>query len=146
MQALGGVRSDFDVQLGNSILARVHLTIRTGPGSIPDFDVRHIEPRMAEAAQVRLRFKLPDGETSRLIERTIAASDMRNARAPGGDFAFAAAVAAYGQLLRGDELMMGFSHDDVGTLAGRQTNFWRQEFLELNDLAGAANPKGRSGG
>ena len=102
--------------------------------------------RMAEAAQVRLRFKLPDGETSRLIERTIAASDMRNARAPGGDFAFAAAVAAYGQLLRGDELMMGFTHDDVGTLAGRQTNFWRQEFLELNDLAGAANPKGRSGG
>jgi glutamate dehydrogenase len=51
MQALGGVRSDFDVQLGNSILARVHLTIRTGPGSIPDFDVRHIEARMAEAAR-----------------------------------------------------------------------------------------------
>jgi len=51
MQALGGVRSDFDVQLGNSILARVHLTIRTGPGRIPDFDVQQLEGRMADAAR-----------------------------------------------------------------------------------------------
>jgi glutamate dehydrogenase len=59
MTALGGVRSDFDVQLGNAILARVHLTIRTGPGRIPDFDVRQLEARMADAAR-RWEDKLRD--------------------------------------------------------------------------------------
>jgi glutamate dehydrogenase len=51
MSALGGVRSDFDVQLGNTILARVHLTIRVGPGRIPDFDVRQLEARMTDASR-----------------------------------------------------------------------------------------------
>ena len=51
MEALGGVRADFDVQLGNTILARVHLTIRTGPGRIPDFEVRSLEARLTEAAR-----------------------------------------------------------------------------------------------
>jgi len=43
-------------------------------------------------------------------------------------------------------LMMGFGHDDVGELAGRQTNFWRQEFIELNALASAMEPQTRTGG
>ncbi len=99
--------------------------------------------QMAEAAHVKLRFKLPDGDTSRLIERVVSTSELRGAtQMPQGDFAFAAAVAAYGQILRGDELMMGFGHDDVGELAGRQSNFIRQEFLELNALAGAARGGG----
>ena len=102
--------------------------------------------RIAEAAHVRLRYKLPDGDTSKLIETVVASSDLRRAGNPRGDFAFAAAVAAFGQILRGDELMMGFTHDDVGNLAGRQSNFWRQEFLELNSLAGSMNPERRGGG
>ena len=51
MEALGGVRADFDVQLGNTILARVHLTIRTGPGLIPDFEVEALEARLTDAAR-----------------------------------------------------------------------------------------------
>ena len=39
-----------------------------------------------------------------------------NARAPQGDFAFAASVAAFGQLLRGDELMMDFQICQFGHL------------------------------
>ncbi|BDW83204.1 hypothetical protein MACH24_26420 [Erythrobacter sp. Dej080120_24] len=91
--------------------------------------------RMAEAAHIKLRFKLPDSDTSELIDTVVMSDALLNARAPSGDFAFAAAVAAFGQVLRGDELMMGFTHDDIGALAGRQNNFWRQEFLELNQLA-----------
>ena len=111
-----------------------------------DRPARAATDRIAEAANVKLRYKLPGGSRSRLIEQQVMSSAFANARAPRGDFAFAAAVAAYGQLLRGDELMMDFSHDDVGRLAGRQANFWRQEFLELNALAGAANPVARGGG
>jgi len=91
--------------------------------------------RLAEAANVKLRYKLPDGDTSKLIEQVVPAKALRSAAAPQGDFAFAAAVAAYGQVLRGDELMQGFSFEQVGTLAGAQDNFWRQEFLQLNALA-----------
>ena len=99
--------------------------------------------QIAEAAFVKLRYKLPDGDTSKLIERVVSSHDLRGAnRQPTGDFAFAAAVAAFGQILRGDELMMGFTHDDVGELAGRQNDFWRQEFLELNAIAAAT----RNGG
>ncbi len=91
--------------------------------------------QLAEAATVKLRYKLPDGDTSKLIEQVVASSAFRNAAAPKGDFAFAAAVAAFGQVLRGDELMQGYGFDDITTLAGAQDNFWRQEFVQLNELA-----------
>jgi len=93
--------------------------------------------KLAEAANVKLRYKLPDGDTSKLIEQVVASSAFQSAGAPKGDFAFAAAVAAYGQVLRGDELMQGFGFGEIGALAGSQDNFWRQEFLRLNELAGS---------
>jgi Ca-activated chloride channel family protein len=98
--------------------------------------------RLAEAAHIKLRFKLPDGDTSALIDTTVMSDALTDAQSPRGDFAFAAAVAAFGQILRGDEMMMGFTHQDVGELAGSQDNYWRQEFLQLNALAAGM----RSGG
>ncbi len=92
--------------------------------------------RSGELANVKLRYKLPDGRTSRLIERPVLPLRSPLAR-PGGDFAFATAVAAFGQTLRGDELMNGFSPADVAALAGVQNDFWRQEFLRLVGVAGA---------
>ncbi len=93
--------------------------------------------RSGELAFVKLRYKLPDGKTSRLIERPVSASLMRNAAQPGGDFAFAAAVAAFGQSLRGDSMLNGFSHARIAALAGRQNDFWRQEFVRLVGVAGS---------
>ncbi|MEM9501220.1 MAG: von Willebrand factor type A domain-containing protein [Pseudomonadota bacterium] len=91
--------------------------------------------RMAEAAHVKLRYKLPNGSKSRLIDYVVTSDQLRRAKAPQGDFAFATAVAAFGQILRGDEKMRDFDFDDVGALAGRQRDYWRQEFLQLNALA-----------
>ena len=92
--------------------------------------------RAGELAFVKLRYKLPDGDTSRLIERTVPAAGLRTAALPTGDMAFAAAVAAFGQKLRGDPLLGNFSYADIGALAGRQTDFWRQEFIRLTGVAG----------
>ena len=92
--------------------------------------------RMAEAAHVKLRYKLPNGDTSRLIDTLVPSSALRTARLPTGDFAFATSVAAFGQLLRGDELMGNFDFADVERLSGRQNDYWRQEFLRLNEVAG----------
>jgi Ca-activated chloride channel family protein len=88
-----------------------------------------------EIAYVKLRYKLPGGDSSRLVERTVARSQLDAARLPQGDMAFAVAVAAYGQKLRGDPLLGNYGFSDIVGLAGRQSNFWRQEFLKLADLA-----------
>ena len=102
-------------------------------GEVPE----RAQDKLAEAAHVKLRYKLPDGETSRLIEYTLPASALRNAARPTGDFAFATAVAAFGQRLRGDTLLNGFGYDDIVATAGEQSNYWRQEFLELVKAAEA---------
>lgn len=91
--------------------------------------------KRAEAAHVKLRYKLPQGTKSKLIDRVVTSDQIRRAKAPTGDFAFAASVAAFGQILRGDNLMQGFDFDDVGALAGSEKTYWRQEFLQLNALA-----------
>ncbi|MEL7445938.1 MAG: YfbK domain-containing protein [Pseudomonadota bacterium] len=93
--------------------------------------------RSAEAAHIKLRYKMPNGSASKLIDTVITRGQLMQAKNPTGDFAFASAVAAYGQLLRADSLMMDFDFDDVGRLAGQQTDYWRQEFLRLNELAGS---------
>jgi Ca-activated chloride channel family protein len=91
--------------------------------------------RTGELAFVKLRYKLPDGTTSRLVERAVPATLMQRAGAPTGDFAFATAVAAFGQKLRGDPLLGTYSYRQIGALAGRQGDFWRQEFVRLVGVA-----------
>ena len=75
---------------------------------------------MAEAAHVKLRYKLPNGSKSRLIDTLVPSSALRSARLPTGDFAFATSVAAFGQLLRGDDLMGDYDFADIQSLSGRQ--------------------------
>lgn len=91
----------------------------------------------AEAAHVKLRYKLPDGDSSTLVEYVLPASALAGPDVARGDFAFAAAVAGFGQKLRGDTLLGEFSYADIATLAGRQEDFWRQEFIQLVKAAQA---------
>lgn len=105
------------------------------PRKYEDAPAKAAAAQMAEAANVKLRYKLPSGDTSRLIEQAVPSAALKAAALPEGDFAFAAAVAAYGQVLRGDTMMMGFGFDEIAALAGRQENFWRQEFVQLTQLA-----------
>jgi len=105
-----------------------------GPRRYED-DVPSAAKSSSELAFVKLRYKMPDGDASKLIERPVPASLIATAGQPRGDFAFATAVAAFGQTLRGDELMNGFDSDGIAMLAGKQDDFWRQEFLRLVDVA-----------
>jgi Ca-activated chloride channel family protein len=90
-----------------------------------------------ELAFLRLRYKLPGQDQSRLIEQPVGAGLIRTARAPTGDTAFAVAVAAYGQLLRGDTNLAGFTFADARALAERGAggNYLRREFVGLTQLA-----------
>ncbi len=98
------------------------------------------DPRAKEFAFLKLRYKLPDEDDSRLIEEPLARSMIDGA---GGetsdDFRFAACVAAFGQLLRGGRYTNGYSYDDVAALArrsrGEDRHGYRAQFLTMVDLA-----------
>jgi Ca-activated chloride channel family protein len=90
-----------------------------------------------EIAFVKLRYKLPGGNKSRLISRPVTTAQLNAAKRPTGDFAFAIAVAAFGQNLRGDTMLNGFEDRRIAALAGRQSDYWRQEFVKLVGIAGS---------
>lgn len=94
-----------------------------------------VTARTGEMAFVKLRYKLPDGTTSRLVSQPVPAMLMWNKRAPSPDFRFAVAVAAFGQKLRGDPLLNGFGFAQIEGLAGQPQDFWRQEFVRLVGVA-----------
>ena len=66
---------------------------------------------------------------------------LARAGAPRGDMAFAVAVAAFGQKLRGDPLLGTFSYPQIAALAGSQQDFWRQEFGRLVGVAGSLDTR-----
>lgn len=93
-----------------------------------------------ELAYLKLRFKQPDGNRSELIQASIRVEDIKPALAETSqNFRFAAAVAAFGQLLRGGEAMQDFSMADAVALArdarGEDRGGYRAEFIRLAGLA-----------
>jgi Ca-activated chloride channel family protein len=90
-----------------------------------------------ELAHLRIRYKLPNESVSKLIEAPVMDSGI-NAR--GGDsFNFAAAVAAFGQKLRGGQYLENFSYNDIAALArqsrGTDPHGHKSEFMQLVSLA-----------
>ena len=71
-----------------------------------------------------------------------AADAVASAGAAPADVRFAAAVAAFGQLLRGGHYTGGYSYDDVAALArgarGEDPFGYRAEFVSLVRLAESA--------
>jgi Ca-activated chloride channel homolog len=133
-----------DIGAGHQVTALYEIVPAGGRGWLP---ARRYEANQRaggrgadnnELAFLRLRYKLPGQDQSRLIEQPVHAGLIGSARAPIGDVAFIAAVAAYGQLLRGDSNMGRFTFADARALAARNAgqNFWRREFVSLLDLAG----------
>ncbi len=92
-----------------------------------------------EIANVRLRYKLPDGDSSRLLEYPVARASLVEADRMSTDLRFAASVAAFGQILRGGKYTGEFGYADVESLArsglGADTEGYRREFVSLVRLA-----------
>jgi len=89
----------------------------------------------AELMYVRLRYKAPDGDRSRLVEHAV----LDRVRAPSLDFTFASAVAAFGMLLRDSEHRGQTTMEDVIAMAerstGRDEGGYRAEFVRLAEAA-----------
>ena len=96
-----------------------------------------------EYAFVKIRYKLPESDTSTLISQAVTSANEheRIEQAPL-DVRFAAAVAGFGQLMRGSPYTEKFDYDQVIELAraarGEDRFGYRSEFLQLVRLAQSA--------
>ncbi len=134
-----------DIGAGHQVTALYEIIPAGTEGWLPDHRYETtrtlaVATKTNEAAWLKLRYKLPGGTQSRLIEQIVPASALSSATAPQGDLAFAESVAAYGQILRGDTYLGNFNMNDVRRLAGPQSDYLRGEFIELTKLADSSTP------
>jgi Ca-activated chloride channel family protein len=92
----------------------------------------------AELLTLKVRYKAPDGDTSRLLSFPVE-DDGLSIAAASDDFRFAAAVAGFGMALRRSEHLNGWKLGGVVELAreglGADSHGYRAEFVELVEEA-----------
>lgn len=101
-------------------------------------------PGNGEIGFLKMRYKLPDEETSKLIEQAIGKDQAVTSLSEASeDSRFAAAVAAFGQKLKGSNYGE-MSWADIRALAqgarGADENGYRAEFMQLIDMAKSLAP------
>ncbi|MDZ4812921.1 MAG: VWA domain-containing protein [Pseudomonadota bacterium] len=127
-----------EIGAGHDVTAIYELTL-VGSGADASDALRYAKTQplavdaSGELAWLKLRYKLPESETSILIDKPMLSSQIR---AESSDrLAFAAAVAAYADLLRGGSNMSGFAYSDVLRLARRglrdDERGYRHQFLDM---------------
>lgn len=133
-----------EIGAGHTVTALYEIVpagVETGAG-VPAVDElkyqRTIEPTEAAASDelltLKLRYKEPDGQESKLITTVVQDSDRAYAQA-SEDFRFAAAVAGFGLVLRGSEyrgdLTLGAVQELAVASRGADENGYRAEFIGL---------------
>jgi Ca-activated chloride channel family protein len=98
-----------------------------------------------ELGFLKLRYKLPKEETSKLFSLPItAALEKPDVASAPEDVRFSVAVAAFGQLLRGQPYLGSYGYDQIQALAqgarGSDPFGYRAEFANLVRLAKSARP------
>ncbi|MET0081389.1 MAG: VWA domain-containing protein [Sedimenticola sp.] len=134
-----------EIGAGHSITALYEITLKDSGGErIPPlrYNSESTTPIKLgnELAHLRLRYKQPDREKSTLIETPILASRMQSTLADtSDDFRFTAAVAAFGQQLRGGKYLENLDYTEIVQLAGNargtDTSGYRSDLLKLVRLA-----------
>ena len=93
--------------------------------------------KRGEYAFVKIRYKLPDQDASKLITQPVSDADTLElgGAGPGGEAGFATAVAGFAQLLKGGKYTGDYSYDDVIKLAlasrGDDPYGYRNELVQL---------------
>ena len=140
-----------EVGAGHSVTAIYELTpANTDAGFIPPSRYQNTEPNQSggfdnEFAYLKIRYKLPDAQSSTLVSQPVTVDDYyETVDSAPRDVRFAAAVAAFGELLRGGRYTGEFGYDDVIGLAqgarGEDRFGYRNEFIRLVQMAEVAEP------
>ncbi|HEX5447269.1 MAG TPA: VWA domain-containing protein [Pirellulales bacterium] len=131
-----------EIGAGHTVTALYELAPAGEDAGVPAVDElkyqRTIEPSEAAASDelltLKLRYKEPDGQQSKLISTVVHPSDQSFAQA-SEDFRFASAVAGFGLVLRGSphrgELTLAAVHELAAASRGADEHGYRAEFLGL---------------
>ncbi len=135
-----------DIGAGHTVTALYEVTLVGDKGRLDPLRYGNNEAtdkgKRGELAFLKLRYKTPQGSKSKLISQPIHTGNItKNLRNTSDNFRFSAAVAGFGQLLRGGRYTGEFSYDDAADLArtarGDDHFGYRGEFLRLVSLAGS---------
>jgi Ca-activated chloride channel family protein len=131
-----------EIGSGHSVTALYEITPVGSQGRLVD-DLRYQAATPTDAAAPKIRYKAPGGDVSKLIETPVTReAEVDTGAAGAAETRFAAAVAGFGQLLRGGRHLGEFSYDDVVALAnsakGDDPFGYRAEFVNLVRLAKSA--------
>jgi len=129
-----------EIGAGHTVTALYEIVPAGVEIDLPGVDeLKYQQPAAPAAASddllfLKLRYKQPDGDTSKLLEFPIKDPGTTYADA-SGEFKFAASVASFGMLLRSSQHAGTASYDSVLELGGegavRDPNGYRAEFLQL---------------
>ena len=137
-----------DIGAGHNVTALYEIAL-VGSGGERIAPLRYGRPAVVggdrELGHLRLRYKQPGETRSRLIETPIARQQVQSSLAAASEsFRFAAAVAAFGQQLRGGRYTGAFDTGAALALArgarGEDADGWRGEFVQLVQLAASLTP------
>lgn len=139
-----------EVGAGHTVTAIYELTLKGNAASVDPLRYREENTsvkgksdgmdKTGELAFLRLRYKEPEGDVSRLVEWPLHRHDVKASFSQASmEFRFAAAVAAFGQQLRGGKHTGEMGYADIARLAaesrGADSYGYRGEFLRLVNLA-----------
>ena len=130
-----------DIGAGHSVTALYEIVPPDAVGDLPSVDpLKYQKPSAShsegssELATLKLRYKEPDGVTSRLLSQTIGTTPSSFATA-SDNLRFAASVAELGMLLRDSSAKGSATYEDVLQTAaksqGRDEEGYRHDFLRL---------------
>lgn len=136
-----------DIGAGHHVTALYEVTFQGEPGRVDTLRYGRQPPadaRAYEFAWLKMRYKDPQSANSKLLEYPLHRSLARNLAQTSDDFRFAAAVAAFGQILRGGDYTAEYHLAQVKELAknarGKDEQGYRAEFVRLVELAQGLQP------
>jgi Ca-activated chloride channel family protein len=144
-----------EIGSGHSVTAIYEITPKGAPQEIDDLRYgeasTHDPDGVANAGEyafVKIRYKLPSEDVSKLIETPVTkANEVPSFDAAGADQRFSVAVAAFGQKLRGADQTASFGYDRIMEIAtasrGTDPYGYRSEFLSLVRLSQALDSGSR---
>ena len=135
-----------DVGSGQTVTALYEVVPVGGPRTMDDLryvDSKPASGRGGELGYVKIRYKLPKSDRSRLITTPIdGRAEARSFEAAPRDARFATAVAGFAELLRGGRYTGSLSYDDVLRIAnasrGPDEFGYRSEFVQMVRAAKSA--------
>ncbi|HAV13820.1 MAG TPA: hypothetical protein DCX06_10085 [Opitutae bacterium] len=135
-----------DIGPGHTVVALYEIVPPSADIELPGVDTLRYQAAAetelvpSEVATVKLRYKQPDGDVSKLITHAVSSDEINEMNQSSEDLRFSAAVAAFGLKLSSSESAEDYGFGEIRELAlkaqGKDIGGHRSEFIDLVRKAG----------